>query len=223
LNRRELLKGAAAVLCHSTAILWPWPRAGSARAATSKSRVRPGEPEWPSQASWEKLRQVVGGRLAEVRSPFAACAGEPSGQNCGLLFRQLKNPYFLRDEAGLTQTLGWVDAWTSAPSAYAIAAESTADVVAGVNFARQNNLRLIVKGGGHSYQGTSSAPDSLLIWLRPMTAVTVHDAFVGTGCVAQAQPRSGPAAEFHVRPPAPGEQTGRAARIRPRACLQTDF
>jgi hypothetical protein len=134
----------------------------------------------------------VGGRLTEVHSPLEACAkaAGPGRQDCGDLFRQLKNPYFLRDEAGLTQTLGWVDAWTSSPSAYAIAAEMTADVVAGVNFARENNLRLVVKGGGHSYQGTSNAPDSLLIWLRPMTAVTVYDAFVGAGCEGQIQPRS---------------------------------
>ena len=61
-------------------------------------------------------------------------------------------------------------------------------MIAGVNFARENNLRLVVKGGGHSYQGTSSAPDSLLIWMRAMTGVTMHDAFVGSGC--EAQPRS---------------------------------
>jgi FAD/FMN-containing dehydrogenase len=33
-----------------------------------------------------------------------------------------------------------------------VAAETTDDVVAAVNFARNNNLRLVVKGGGHSYQ-----------------------------------------------------------------------
>ena len=27
------------------------------------------------------------------------------------------NPYYRGDEVGLTQTLGWVDAWTSQPSA----------------------------------------------------------------------------------------------------------
>ena len=54
------------------------------------------------------------------------------------------------------------DAWTSQPSAYAVAAETTEDVVAAVNFARDNNLRLVVKGGGHSYQGHRIAPDSLL-------------------------------------------------------------
>jgi FAD/FMN-containing dehydrogenase len=53
--------------------------------------------------------------------------------------------------------------------------------VAAVNFARTHKLRLAVKGGGHSYQGTSNAPDSLLIWTRPMHAITLHDAFVPEG------------------------------------------
>jgi FAD/FMN-containing dehydrogenase len=67
------------------------------------------------------------------------------------VFKNLKNPYYLGEEVGLTQSLGWVDAWTSSPSVYAVAAETTDDVVA-VNFAREHNLRVVVKGGGHSYQ-----------------------------------------------------------------------
>jgi FAD/FMN-containing dehydrogenase len=63
-----------------------------------------------------------------------------------------------------------------------VAARTTDDVVAAVDFARENNLRVVVKGGGHSYQGTSNAADSLLIWTRNMNAVTVHEAFVGAGC-----------------------------------------
>jgi FAD/FMN-containing dehydrogenase len=47
-----------------------------------------------------------------------------------------------------------------APSVYAVAAEITSDVVAAVNFARENNLRLVIKGGGHSYLGRSNAPVS---------------------------------------------------------------
>src|SRR5262249_39594933 len=82
----------------------------------------------------------------------------------------------------LTQTCGWLDAWTARPSVYAIAAQQTSDVVAGVNFARENNLRLVTKGGGHSYLGTSNAPDALMIWTRAMNRITLHDAFVGRGC-----------------------------------------
>ena len=75
------------------------------------------------------------------------------------------------------------------PSVYAVAAESIDDVVAAINFARENNLRLVVKGGGHSYQGTSNAADSLLIWTRNMNAITLHDAFVGSGCDGQHAPQ----------------------------------
>ena len=103
--------------------------------------------------------------------------------------RRLTNPYYLGDQPGLTQTSGWVDGWTSTPSVYVVAARETADVVAAVNFARANRLRLVVKGGGHSYQGTSSAPNSLLIWTRAMNRITLHDAFGGSGCEGAQAPK----------------------------------
>ena len=109
--------------------------------------------------------------------------------DCAQVFKELKNPYYLGDEVGLTQSLGWVGAWTSRPSVYAVAAKTTADVVAAVNFARDHNLRLVVKGGGHSYQGSSNAADSLLVWTRHMNAATLHDAFVGAGCEGRAEPQ----------------------------------
>jgi FAD/FMN-containing dehydrogenase len=133
-------------------------------------RVRPSDPSWPSEAAWEKLKQEVGGNLIKV---------QPLGQD---VIADLQNPYFIGDQAGGTQSSGWVDAWNSAPSIYAVAARNTDAVVAGVNFARENNLRLVVKGGGHSYHGTSNAPDSLLIWTRAMNSIVLDDAFVGQGC-----------------------------------------
>ena len=55
---------------------------------------------------------------------------------------------------------------------------------------RENNLRLVVKGAGHSYLGTSNAPDSLLIWTRAMNDIVLHDAFMAQGCAGRqsAQP-----------------------------------
>jgi FAD binding domain/Berberine and berberine like len=193
MNRRHLLQAAAAAVpfvprggswgLAST-------QAGGAPRSTSRaaSRVRPGDPAWPSTASWEGLNRAVGGRLVRVQSPLAACQA-PASTECAQVFKDLKNPYYLGDEVGLTQALGWVDAWTSQPSAYAVAARATADVVAAVTFARENNLRLVVKGGGHSYQGTSNAADALLIWTRRMNSVTLHDAFIGAGCGGQYGPQ----------------------------------
>jgi FAD/FMN-containing dehydrogenase len=190
MNRRRFLQTATSVLpCAPT--LWsqalsPARAAGTVRPA---SRVRPGDAAWPLEGSWNRLSSNVGGRLVKVRSPLAACAAAPSSPECAQVFDELKNPYYLGDEVGLTQTLGWVDAWTSRPSVYAVAARTTQDVVAAVNFARENNLRLVVKGGGHSYQGTSNSADSLLIWTRNMSAITLHDGFVGVGCAGQSEPR----------------------------------
>lgn len=171
--------------------------AGGAGAALSQpagtdapfTRARPGTPGWPTDAQWQQFGgKLSPGAFVKVRSPWPACAAAPAGAECARLFKQAKNPYFLGDEVALTQTLGWVDAWTSSPSVHAVAAASTADVVAAVNFAREHRLRLAVKGGGHSYQGTSNAPDSLLVWTRRMKGIQLHDSFVPQGCAGQARP-----------------------------------
>jgi hypothetical protein len=127
------------------------------------------------------LRKAVGGRLVKVESPFIDCAGAPAGARCTELFQGLGNPFFIGDTVALTQTLGWTRAWTSKPSKYAVVARGSADIAAAVNFAREHRLRLVVKGGGHSYIGGSNAPDSLLIWTRFMRAVDLHGSFVPLG------------------------------------------
>jgi FAD/FMN-containing dehydrogenase len=61
-------------------------------------------------------------------------------------------------------------------------------MVAAVDFARQHNLRLVIKGTGHDYLGRSSGQDSLLVWTHRMRGINVHDSFVPSGC---AEPRPG--------------------------------
>jgi FAD/FMN-containing dehydrogenase len=190
MNRRHFLKTSAAIpflpICASQTLTTSAKGAAPTRAAR---RVRPGDPLWPSAQSWDRLSREVGGRLIQVQSPLAACQNAPNSASCSEVFKQLKNPYYIGDSPGLTQTSGWVDAWTSAPSAYAVAATKTEDVVAAINFARDNNLRLVVKGGGHSYQGTSSSADSLLVWTRAMNRIILHDAFVAQGCAGKQPPQ----------------------------------
>jgi hypothetical protein len=156
----------------------------------ARSRIRPTDAEWPSAQEWGKLNSAVGGRLIKVQSPLDICQARADDAQCSVLFKGLKNPYFIGDDPALTQTTGWVDAWTSQPSAYCVAARSTADVVAAVNFARDQDMRLVIRGGGHSYLGTSSAPDSLEIWTRAMNDIVLHDAFTPKGCEAREGPRS---------------------------------
>jgi FAD/FMN-containing dehydrogenase len=180
LNRREFLKASGAV---SLSHLWP----RSAFASPAIRRVRPADASWPSKEAWKRLNEAVGGNLIPVDFPMNACMSSSPSADCKTLFANLKNPYYIGDNPGITQTLGWVDGWATKPSVYAVAARNADDIAAAVNFARDNNLRLVVKGGGHSYQGTSNAPDSLLIWTRHMHDVTVHQDFVAGSCKSTPQ------------------------------------
>jgi FAD/FMN-containing dehydrogenase len=147
--------------------------------ATPLTRVRPGAAGWPASNDWEHLSQTVGGRLSVPVSPFLA---DPATRSEALA--QIANPFFIGDQPALTQTSGYHGAWLSRPSARVVAAANSADVAAAVDFARRHRLRLVVKGGGHSYHGTSCAPDSLLVWTRAMNQVELHDAFVAQGAAA---------------------------------------
>ena len=184
--RRSLLRRLAALPALAAVSR---PAGAQLTTGTPAWRMRPSDPGWPSAAAWQRLEQAVGGRLVSVRSPLAACKSGSDAEFCREALENLRNPYFIGDEAGATQSSGWVDAWVAAPSVYAVAARDAADVAAAVNFAREHHLRLVVKGGGHSYQGTSNAADSLLIWLRAMNRVRIHDDFVGRGCAGTQRPQ----------------------------------
>src|SRR5258708_6499454 len=135
MNRRHLLRAALAI---------PFAAPAWAQTASSApfSRARPGQPAWPSDADWDRLGQAVGDRLVKVRSSLGVCRDAPNGAACREVFRGLKNPYYIGDDMSLTQTTGWVDAWTAQPSTFAVAPQRIEDVVAAVNFAREKNLRL---------------------------------------------------------------------------------
>lgn len=190
INRRKFLKGAIllpAISIGSSSLsalqVFSWENGGKFK------RVRPGDPLWPSIEEWEQLNEAVNGTLVKINSPLTACKASADNAACVELFKSLKNPYFIGDSPALTQTSGWLDAWQSKPSVYAVAAQNTSDVVAAVNFARNHNLRVVIKGGGHSYQGTSNSADSLLIWTKAMNKIVLHEKFVALGCEAKQEPQ----------------------------------
>src|SRR5579864_5713611 len=185
MRRRDLLTGIAASALRPDLWRWAIPRDVN---RVFRRRMRPSDAGWPRPARWERLNQEVAGNLIRPKALFAACQADANGEACTEVTKNIHNPFYVGDQPGGTEVSGWLDAWKPAPSEYAIRARNTADVAAGVNFARQNNLRLVVKGGGHSYLGTSNAADSLLVWTRAMNSVVHHDKFVGKGCEGRMEP-----------------------------------
>jgi FAD/FMN-containing dehydrogenase len=186
MHRRKMLQGVALlplVAMPAVAVC-----AGESSASPRRQRLRSGDPGWPDAAAWQQLNDSVDGNLLRVQPLFAPCGAGGDAGACQTVRDQIVNPFFIGDQPGGTQVSGWIDAWKNAPSVYALKARNARDVVAGVNFARERRLRLVVKGGGHSYQGTSNAADSLLIWTRAMNEVTLHDAFVPHGCAGRVSP-----------------------------------
>jgi hypothetical protein len=187
MKRRSFLSSLAMTAASTLPSLKP-ALAGGLLAQLSYRRVRPTDAEWPDAASWAKLNAAVGGNLIKVHALFQGCLAEPDRTPCLDARKNIGNPYWIGDHPAGTENSGWLDAWTPAPSAYALKARHSGDVAAGILFAREKRLRLVVKGGGHSYLGTSNAPDSLLIWTRAMNKVTLHDAFIGQGCAGRVAP-----------------------------------
>ena len=74
MDRRSFLKAALALPL--------LPGSAGAQAAPGLSRVRPGQPGWPSAASWDGLNRDVGGRLIKLQSPLGVC--QDSAERCRL-------------------------------------------------------------------------------------------------------------------------------------------
>ncbi|MBI2809847.1 MAG: FAD-binding oxidoreductase [Candidatus Melainabacteria bacterium] len=133
---------------------------------------------WPTQAEWELLNQSVGGRLIKVDSPLAKASLSPTE------LKDLEDPFVIEEYPWGTQSTGWMNGWSTAASPYAVAVQNVNDIVAAVKFAKQHNVKLVVKGTGHDYLGRSNAPDSLLVWTHPMRNIAVVDAFKPVGAPA---------------------------------------
>ncbi|KAH9896260.1 putative isoamyl alcohol oxidase [Xylariomycetidae sp. FL2044] len=154
----------------------------------SQCKNIPGDPGWPSQHDWDTLNSTVGGRLVATQLLANICHTQTIGpvplgpydeEQCDAL----QGVY---DEAATHQ--GWsaevlnpyVQGTSCSPwgpkdqpctlgnyVSYAInvsMSSAAADVAAGIQFAREHNIRLVVKNTGHDYVGRSTGTGGLSLW-----------------------------------------------------------
>lgn len=157
--------------------------------ASAREYCKPEMPCWPKDQQWQMLKEQVGGRLVIPKESTAICTKMPKGKACQQALKDMKNPFFLQTNPGDTQSQGWLNAWQSVASNYAVLAKSSEDVSYAVNFAKKHNLKVAIKGAGHDYLGRNVAKDSLLIWLRPIRKLEYSEAFLPQGAPKGSTPQ----------------------------------
>ncbi|PHH92960.1 hypothetical protein CDD83_3118 [Cordyceps sp. RAO-2017] len=155
--------------------------------AQSACKPVPGDSNWPPRRVWKQLNQTVGGRLMATVPLGSVChpggygprRPEPINETaCGILRDQwpfppvfsaspadVMNAYFQNASCSpFYDTNGRCRLGNLA--SYSIAVSEAQHVIAGVQFARDNNVRLAIKNTGHDFMGKSTGKGSLSLWMH---------------------------------------------------------
>ena len=173
-----------------------------ANQAESACRCLYGQSCWPDENEFAALASQISHPLLHPVPPASACypPSAPSG-DCSVVIANYTNGDWRSDQPGAMQntnfetfifhndtisacylntTLGIPCGRGSVPS-IGVDARSESDVQIAVNFAKQHNLKLVVKGTGHDFLGRSTARGSFLIWTHHMKQTVYNLTFVPDG------------------------------------------
>ncbi|PYH43024.1 FAD-binding oxidoreductase [Aspergillus saccharolyticus JOP 1030-1] len=147
---------------------------------TRQCKILPGDPAWPSQSTWDLFDQLLGGRLLRpslLASPCYAEWPEFNNATCyNLSMNWLNSSLHIGHPTSIMNPLyagrscmpfgfNYTNTCTEGGyPAYVVNASTAAQVQLAVNFARNSNLRLVVKNTGHDFNGKSSGKGALSIW-----------------------------------------------------------
>lgn len=99
---------------------------------------------------------------------------------------RLRGPLLLAGDAGFDQSASVWNGMITRRPAMIVRCLGTADVIAGVNFAREHGIALCVKGGGHNISGLAVSDAGLMLDMSLRKGVWVdaeaHTAIAQTGC-----------------------------------------
>ncbi|PWY81989.1 FAD-binding domain-containing protein [Aspergillus heteromorphus CBS 117.55] len=170
-----------------------------AQSVFAKCKCTPTDPCWPSLSAWSALNTSVDGKLIHTQPIAEPCypGADYSNQLCQYISDEWNNSSFIElNPAGYcyprvetcppvnitagnhTQcTLG------TAP-VYTINATEAEDVAAGIKFAQDNNVRLVIKNTGHDIVGRSQGYGALMVWIKYIqSGVTFQETYApSNGC-----------------------------------------
>ncbi|OTA60879.1 chanoclavine-I-synthase oxidoreductase protein [Hypoxylon sp. EC38] len=165
----------------------------------SLCRCRPSESCWPSDLAWNRLNTSIDGNLVRLRPVGHVCHPPTLDRKaCNELLHLTRDSGWRASRPEALQD--WV--WESGSSAnetcfveessetpchqghvshYSATVKSPWHVQEAVIFAKQHNLRLVIKNTGHDGSGRSASPDSFQIHTHLLKGIQYHANFVAKG------------------------------------------
>ncbi|EUC28553.1 hypothetical protein COCCADRAFT_108831 [Bipolaris zeicola 26-R-13] len=167
----------------------------SPKNSTSRCKVYPGDPEWPSDEAWSQLSKLTGDRVIAAPTPRAAVCypGEDyNAAECSKYtvaewqksYLHMVDPIEMMSPVaqGMTCTIpALFDSHGCTRGGfpmYVVNATEPKHVQLAVNFARNTGVRLVIKNTGHDFLGKSGGKDALSIWTHNMKDIEYIEEYV---------------------------------------------
>lgn len=159
-----------------------------------RCRYDPSHPKWPSAKAWKKLRTQLSSQEA-LLTPLpqaSVCYGDTKNDAlCTQLTSSWTNPNTHIDDPteilsplyqGLTcqppPIYNSGNCTQGGSPAYVLKAQTVSDIQSGVNFVRNDWLRLVVKNTGHDFAGKSTGYGAISIWTHALKDMQYFDNYV---------------------------------------------
>lgn len=152
-------------------------------------RNLPGDEGWPNETAWSNLNAALNGQLISTvpqahvchTAPYndydpAACAKLEPGWTIAETYvpkpAEIMNPYFQNQSCDPYTPINRTCELGNLAS-YSVNVTDAQHVVTGLDFARQNNIRLVVKTTGHDFMGKSTGKGALSLWMHSLQDKTI--------------------------------------------------
>ncbi|KAJ5726288.1 FAD linked oxidase N-terminal [Penicillium malachiteum] len=163
--------------------------------ASGKCRLLPGDKAWPSESTWSELDSALGGALIKTVPLAASCY--PSwpeydsakctdvGDDWEVSYMHAADPASImwplfEGRSCLPTSMNTSSTCTiGGYSSYAVNVSTVAQVQLAVNFARNSNLRLVVKNTGHDFNGKSTGAGALGVWTHNLKEIEYIEEYNG--------------------------------------------
>ncbi|CDM37360.1 CAZyme family AA7 [Penicillium roqueforti] len=160
----------------------------AAPAIASNCHCLPSDSCWPAPSAWASLNHTVGGRLVATVPIGTPChAPNYDAAACAALKTDWNKPQTHLESSSSVMQMFFAnqscDPYTSKNKPcrlgnyvnYAVNVSSSAQVIAAVNFARDNNIRFVIRNTGHDYLGRSTGAGALSVWTHHLNDIEYQD------------------------------------------------